>query len=240
MFFNNLVDLEANMNDGILNIQKEDVLWRFYRKAFQLEGREVERPKNFCHYFSTAMSGFKLWLYREAHLGKMWMVVILIAVFGIVPATYGMIYVGDFFGDRNATAFPTIIMWVLWWAAVFFLTMAGMWRAIDYLNKRFPWLENFVMVCLGVVSVVFFAVLMVSPESFQFSWTDLWRELTFALKILLAVGVVLIALNFLDVVFPRCFPRVLRTLQSFRTFVVAKKNRFCPKVNPPEEWNGED
>jgi hypothetical protein len=210
-----------------VNIGKQDFLWKWYCKKYQIRGEQVPAPKNLCPYFWTAVFGLALFVRHEMKLWYLWMPTVVaggVAFTSLrqeneVVVVVGMIALSIFMFFANAAI------------------LISCFRGYDFVNRKVPWLLPSITLCFGV---------------YLFGYS-LWQgtlstHLTEAFRRALSVSgmflgaVLVLAVVALSIVWIASFvphPYMLRLKklrQDITTFSVAGKNSVCPPVNPPIDF----
>ena len=65
---------------SVLKIEQNDILWKYYEKAYTLSNLEIEPPTNFCQYFWYGLGGMLQSFYEEVQLWFVWLVALLLPI----------------------------------------------------------------------------------------------------------------------------------------------------------------
>ena len=208
-----------------LNIKEDDILWRWYKKRFEIEQKQIEAPKNLCSYFWTSVRGLGLWIDREVSLTRLWMVtlsalLLFILSSFLVHATSPVVWIAG-----SVAAVVTFIALLLTMAASFNTSIN---RAFRRLHKNSKVEALAVFSFFGII-VVFMAQ---RGELVRFL-KEIFAALPYALGLVVAIVLVLA----LYIVLPqRITGGVGKAVKTCIAFLSAKKQRFCPRVDPPASF----
>ncbi len=208
----------------VIDVQENDILWRFYCKRFIIEGREIQPPKNLCRYFWTAVHGFGLWVGRELKLSTLWftalaITIVIFAIARTTPNTGGL---------TKGVAF---ILTILWFTVLLCAICVTASRTVRAIETRAPW----VLPIIGGISIIclvtFFSVRAIIRGTFLSGLRDFFSPM----PLLLALGVAMVVLMIIASKTSHGRAKQLgRFFETLGAVVIAHKKRFCPGVNPPK------
>lgn len=211
-----------------INVLEDDILWRFYCKRFTAEGKEVESPNNLCRYFWTSVMGFGLWLGREVRLQRLWLInlfvtAILSGIVWVIPDT-----------DNAIVTILVITVAVLWNFSFLVALCVSLYRVKRVVEARAPW----VIYLLGFCFIILIITHLVTQGTLWPEFTRIFGDLLRWMGYMLIVTVVLLIFTLILSTIPhRRLQKLWKVFQTFSAFVIAKKNRICPPVNPPENFH---
>lgn len=211
------------MPEHVHQCRQDDILWKFYCKRFTIEGKEIEPPKSLCPYFWTSVNGFGLWLGREVRLrtfGFICLAAIMIPfiLYRLVPLQ-----------NPRSPVFLTIsgILGTVLTLTLFVCS----YRLERFIMKRAPWAIYLFGSCIIAIPVIHATLRGTLLREAQRFFSDVSQAIgyLFAMAIVVLVGT--LVLSFIPHERFQGFRRAFKTVGDF---LAAKKNKFCPPVNPPE------
>lgn len=207
-------------------VNHNDILWFFYRKNFEIQGRPIESPRNLCRYFWSAVNGFGLWMFREAKLRILWGVAL--------PAVIFYTILKSFTNGHENTLLSVLMVTTFLLSSLAFMT--ALWVTIDrlwqFMKTKTPRLFN-VFITVGVIALIVFTVyaqrdtLRSDFESFLniIKTGAFWGAIAAVALVFLAV--------IASVIPKRKQERFVRMIDTLTAALKAKKERICPGVDPP-------
>ncbi len=216
----------------MINIKKDDVLWYFYCKSFEIDGKEIKRPNNLCPYFWGAVDGFLSYVARELSLLKVWLI--------------GSVLIGGFFGvlrymprDIKGTVFNFAVVFFLIFSLLFFLLALclSFLRLLLYIDKRLEAVPSgtraalFFGALLAIMSVAFFSSGLYLDFMKLFHDTLKFLEYIFFAWLLVVISAVVFLL-----IPSKPRDRIKNFFHQVGAYLKAIKENICPPVNPPEDF----
>ena len=204
-----------------LTVNESDILWRWYKKRFEIERKEIDPPKNLCSYFWTSVHGFFLWIDREVPLTRLWIVALGALLLFIVSAPM--------------TQAAPIIASVVAVIAFLVLLPSALVSANTSINRLFRWLDTkpkgrVVGTC--AIFGVLFGWLAIEGELGKLL-SEVLAMLPYAVGLVvtvLLIGVICIALP------QKITGGVGKAARTFVAVLSATKQKFCPRVEPPASF----
>ena len=214
------------MNEGV-NVRSDDILWRFYCKRFLVEGKEIEPPKNLCQYFWTSVKGFGLWFGCEIKLWSLWLIGLM--------ATAILFAMARGITDTNNTVTDVLIITITVLCGFMLLTamFVTLYRVKRLVEARVPWVMHLLGFCTIVIGIVYAATQGILWPGLMRLFGDIFQWMGYMLMVMAAA--IIIALILSTISHGR-LQKLQRVFQTFGAFASAKKNRVCPRVNPPEDF----
>lgn len=210
-----------------ITVEKDDLLWKFYKKAYILQERSVEAPKNLCSYVQTAIAGFFFWLNKEVRLLYLWLcfAALVALAFGL-----GQVYQITKLAFMEYVGVGLIGVMMLSFVFLFVTTTV---RFTNWMQEHAPWLST---PLLFVVAGLFVAAM-------ASNWRHTVPALLVAVGIVIAIiaGMVLfvVAMDALTDRFDETELPFLRksrkVVSTFVAFIQAKKQRICPMVTVADD-----
>ena len=206
---------------------KEGFFWKNYCYFFTANGKQVEHPKNLCNYFWTAIFGMGKAFGHS--LTKINAFCYLLLTTSFFFSSYGIYYA---FPDTIIPFFPIIIM-LGCFVGVFIKSIQSFGRLVG--DKA----SDIILIIFLIVGVVFLIVgfvgdFIINPPT----WQNIEKGFLSLLWIGLRSGMYGIVLGVIIILGCFLFNRA-STTDFFKTivaFLIAKKQKICPLVQPPEPF----
>lgn len=214
-----------------MNIQPNDLLWKFYCKRFTIEGKQVEAPSNLCPYFWTSIKGFGLWLNREVRLRTLFFT----ALAATAALFCGAWLLKSVVGSIPASIFLSVLMvvWITSLTILFYSAQNRLWR---WLEARPPVKDTVALLFMGfLIAIAIWGSVsgtLLSDMQRQF-FTFLWL-VGYGVA---AIFIIVIAALLLSKAPSGHLRKLERTFQTIGAYARATKKGVCPGVTPPPGFN---
>ena len=217
---------------SVLKIEDDDILWKFYRKAYEVDDCHVEHPGNLCRYFWTAVWGMVLSFYVDLSLWLVWGVSLL-AVTGL----WGICSVGR---ESSSIALRVTLLPIVF--LMMFLVMGIFAATGKRLKGRsqtvFCWIlaGGFLAFVGGSVTWWFIVVgYYIAEEGF---WPALkWTGFIVAILVIV-VGFLAAMFGIVSAIGHFTFHPMgsWKVIQTICVYMKAAKRQICPLIEPPESF----
>ena len=188
------------------------------------------------------MNGFGLWVGREIKLWKFWVISLMttVPIFGLY-----------FFLPELNNIFVTIVVVVIslaWTFSSLITIFVTVYRVMHIVKERAPWIVYLLGFCFFALVITYAAMQgILLPDLAQFFMRNLLQFTEYALIAMLIGKFALMSHHYphsdnqpqfllIEHKQPKRLQKLQRAFQTFRAFLIAKKNRVCPGVNPPDDF----
>jgi hypothetical protein len=214
-----------------MKIKETDFLWSCYLRYYEGEGEKTPPPSNLCRYFWTAMMGLGAKVYCDSNM------FLSMACFGIIFCLIVgfSVIVGPFLDEMNESVSVVVVMPIVLSMIFTFFSMMVIpiikiseWMSEKVSEEQFRKVMLVIMCCFGVGMLY---ALIFHHRPWDEAWAELLKSWPYGVGMFLGLPA-LFGIGY-------CIYHPLITTEVFRTFwayLMAKKQKVCPLVEPPESW----
>jgi len=221
---------------SVLKIEENDILWKFYKRSYELEGFEKPpHPVNLCNYFWSSVFGAMQCFVMEGSLWLVWVLSLVVSALGF----------GGMVGLVASSDPPSI------WAI--FLMLPCMVMAVGGLVIPFVALAHQLKGwalkiyqglgwTVGGLAIVGLIWMMVYISMLEVGKLGFWAWLTnVGIFLGMAVGVgvgfiTVLALLIVGITYLFGSAGQWKFLQTIWAYLVAIKHQMCPLIEPPPSY----
>lgn len=213
---------------SILKIDDNDILWKYYKKAYEVHGEEVKAPSNFCEYFWCGLYGMLGVFYSLTAVWTMW----LVTLSCLALSVFGLYLLGDV--SNPILVWPAIIFFLLSIAANFG-ALASSFCRLKIPEKVIGYISGIgLMAAVGCCLILCYQLCLAVGVSAFACWSAV-KLLLLIIGSLVGLAVVVISVGVLGVYVLHPMS-TWRFFQAIWTYIRALKAKACPLIELPESF----
>ena len=212
---------------SILKIDDNDILWKYYKKAYEIHELEVKAPSNFCKYFWGGLYGMLGAFYTLTTVWMMWLVTLSCLALSI----FSLWLLGD-------VASPILVLFAmlcfLLSIAVNFGALASSVSRLKIPEKALGYMSGIGLMAAGSLILIICYQSCLAEGFSAFAWGAV-KLLLLIIGLLVGGVVVVISVATLGTYVLQPMS-TWRFFQAIWTYIRALKAKACPLIELPESF----